>query len=106
MTTDKDFKNLVRARMTKTGESYAAARAKISTSRGTSVQPEDHDVRVIQESSGRWAARNDSYPDLVGFGSAQHEAAHQLLEQITQYESDWRNQIDDENVRYIELQDE
>lgn len=106
MTTDKDFKNLVRARMAKTGESHAAARAQLLASRGASVQPEDHDVRVIQESSGRWAARNDSYPDLAGFGSTQHEAEHQLLEQITQYESDWHNQIDDENVRYIELQDE
>lgn len=108
MTIDKDFKNLVRERMAKTGESYAAARAQVLASREVSAQPRDGDrsVRVIHEASWRWAARDDAYPELVGHGSTQDEAKHRLFELITQYESDWRNQIDDENVQYIELQDD
>jgi hypothetical protein len=51
MTTQKDFKRLVRARMSKTGEAYTTARAQI-----LKKQPS----RVLQ-------APNDAYPDPIEF---------------------------------------
>ncbi len=43
MTNDKDFKNLIRARMDKTGESYTTARQRLLQVQ-TPAEPEHHDI--------------------------------------------------------------
>lgn len=52
-------------------------------------------VRLIQEAPGRWAARTDRYPHLVGNGGDGEEAQRHLLDAVLAEESDWRNAIVD-----------
>lgn len=108
MTRDKDFKRIVRQRMAKTGESFVTARTAILTKGEGLAMKEDETLRVrtIHETSGRWAARSDLYPRLVGYGTSEEESKERLSELIMQHESAWQNHVDDECVRYIELQDD
>lgn len=107
MTTDKDFKKLVRARMAKTGESYMTARENmLRKDDALSQEVEALGIRVIHESSGLWAARIRGNSELVTHGKTKEEAQHLMLEEVWRTESDWRNQVDDENISYIELQED
>ena len=46
MTKDKDEKAVIRARMAKTGESYATARARLAREGATPVEPPDDSVSI------------------------------------------------------------
>ncbi|WP_438023567.1 hypothetical protein [Sorangium sp. So ce233] len=113
MTSDKDFKKLVRSRMEKTGESYTAARASLLQKDRTASaatdelerlrrEAEQYGARVIHEASGRWAARADN--GMVEYGSTEAEAYERLIDAIWQYEMDWRNNVDDDTAFYLENQ--
>lgn len=120
MTKDKDFKEQVRTRMAKTRESYTTARRNLLAAAGSADGSEEVSaqddaewvaaeasragIRVVQESSGRWAART-SDPDRVAYGETALSAQKRLLEAIWEDDMDWRNQVDDDTASYLSLQD-
>lgn len=139
MTQNKDQKRLIRERMEKTGESYSSARENfLREPRPRETAAVDHEiprarldegvpldailgegwlesqsrlygVRVIHESSGRWVARSDDYPELRGEGDDANGARQSLLDLIARESRDdffWRDAVDDDTAFVLELQDD
>lgn len=140
MTQNKDQKRLIRERMHKTGESYASARENFLRDprpgealagnqdvprarlpdgvpldatlgeRWLESQARFYGIRVVHESSGRWVARSDDYPELRGEGDDAHAARRAMLDAIAREprEDDffWRDAVDDETAFVIELQED
>jgi uncharacterized protein YndB with AHSA1/START domain len=68
MTTQKDFKRLVRGRMQKTGESYTAARARLldgSASRESSAKSREHSTTSNVQTNGQALTEPAVAPDLA-----------------------------------------
>jgi hypothetical protein len=76
MTIDKDFKELVRARMEKTGESYTAARAHL---RREEDEDEDDGATYGLAADGRWLAQSRETPEHVGYGPTKQRAWHEMF---------------------------
>jgi hypothetical protein len=83
MTKDKDFKRLVRARMQKTGESYAAARASLvakGTADGAPPLPDDYEKvagmtdAAVEKATGKGWREWTAALDRVGAASWKHRA--------------------------------
>lgn len=72
--------------------------------RESASEKEYYGVRLIHETSGRWAAR--SRDGSVEYGLSAADAQAKLLKSIALVEGDWRNAVDDDNAAYIENQDD
>lgn len=118
MTAEKDFKKLVRERMSKTGESYATARMNLMETLPSfleQIRSEDRhrvalevdarNIQVVEEASGQWVARAPEYPELIERAPTSERAQRLLVEAIWFRESGWRDQVDDETADYLDLTD-
>lgn len=76
MTTDKDFKKLVRARMEKTRESYTAARAALLQETAERDSRTEYVDRTVfgHAVDGRITAQDPDVPGVVGYGPSKRYA--------------------------------
>jgi hypothetical protein len=67
---------------------------------------DDRRIRVERDDTGRWVARSDEYPNLVGRGSTELDAAIFLIAEIGEANASWHDYVDDDSIAYIENQDD
>lgn len=115
MTKQKTFKQKVRERMQKTGESYTTARMNLlakdatdASTAGSSVlerlqaeeqadlarMVEARDIRTEDEGGGSWAARTHEYPEIVGRGRTAVEAQRDLRDAIWWQKAGWQDHVE------------
>ena len=102
MTEDKRFKRRIRERMSKTGESYTAARSQVVRKRDRNKAAQERLARTddrmsdakIEGATGkrwdqwfslldRWGARKRKHPEIVRFLAEEHEVTGWLAQSIT-----------------------
>ena len=87
MTTDKDFKRIVRARSKRTGESYAVVQRRLRTG-GQKPSTEKHTMNIVRTIPDirtlNMAASRAFYEDMLGFKVAMEHAGMIILASSTQ----------------------